>query len=250
IPPGNMSVVLAQWYDPNLKPAVHPVGAAHPVFDLVWKAGRHGGLPCVHHPRQIVRMDGAGSVPRLSFVEAAPDILARLTVDVLSLALGRHGRDQGRNRVDDQSIPRLATVEDSLGARAPIPIVRRDSASPNPFTACVRRSAELVHGKHSRENDARRKLGNVKVHPFAAQTTSKLSLSSSRGRAIARICCRIVESNSVSLQSSLSASTTAALLVRSRFISNLLESDCISAEAPRSTRRRGRGVRSIERLRN
>jgi hypothetical protein len=75
-------------------------------------------------------MDGAGSVPRLQFVEVPAEILAHLTVDVLDLALGRHGRDQGRNRVDDQSIPRLATVEDSLGARAPIPIVRRDSASP------------------------------------------------------------------------------------------------------------------------
>src|SRR4029453_8302983 len=106
------------------------------------------------HPRQIVRMDGAGSVPRLQFVEVPAEMLAHLTVDVLDLALGRHGRDQGRNRGDDQSIPRLATVEDSLGARAPIPIVRRDSASPSPFTPFVRRSAELVPGKHSSENDA------------------------------------------------------------------------------------------------
>jgi hypothetical protein len=68
-----------------------------------------------------------------------------LTVDVLDLAFGRHGRDEGRYGVDNQSIARLARVEGSPGARGPITIVRRDSTSPSRFTPFVRRIAGLVH---------------------------------------------------------------------------------------------------------
>ena len=115
-----------------MEPSEYPVEPANTVFDLVWASTSDGVLPVCDHAIQVVRMHCTVESPILQVFESIPEVLEHLPVDVFHLSSSRHGGNERRNRIDDQTKLELAVAKRFLGALTIFVIKLLDGAPAHP----------------------------------------------------------------------------------------------------------------------
>ena len=72
-------------------------------------------LPDCYYPRKVVRVHRIGRPPLLQFFKRPTKVIEHPAVDVLDLTLGRHDRDETRNRLNGEARPLFTALEGFLG---------------------------------------------------------------------------------------------------------------------------------------
>jgi len=98
-----VAVGVTQWEAARLEPPVFAIGPTDAMLKFVRRAGLYGMLPGNLHPRKVDRVNRITRTPFLQFLKRATEVIKDLAVDVRDLALGRHDRDETRNRLNDEA---------------------------------------------------------------------------------------------------------------------------------------------------
>jgi len=101
VPTDDVAAGVTEWETARHEPPIFAVGATEAVLDFVRQTGLYGMLPGYDHPWKVDRVHRISRTPFLQFLKCPTEVIKDLAVDVRDLALGRHDRDETRNRLND-----------------------------------------------------------------------------------------------------------------------------------------------------
>src|SRR5580704_2370714 len=83
-------------------PAIFAVRLANPSFELEDFTGRQAGAPLRHDSVQIFGMDKISPIPAADLIQGDAEIFEPASVEVVEMAVGPRGVDQGGDRIDEK----------------------------------------------------------------------------------------------------------------------------------------------------
>src|ERR1043166_7029764 len=118
IPGRDLTSRVPHGLSPDLEPPVDPVRAPAAVHTVIGLSGHEGLLPCLDHPRKIIRVDGSDEGPLQQFLPGPAEVLKGLAVGKLDLAHGAPRAHEPGNVVDDLPPGEFARTQGFLDALA------------------------------------------------------------------------------------------------------------------------------------
>ncbi|HTA57999.1 MAG TPA: hypothetical protein VK805_07590 [Candidatus Baltobacteraceae bacterium] len=100
IPLDDVAVRIAKRHFPVEHPSVFSACAADASFVLENFSGRQAVSPPGHNPLNVFRVNVSGPVPAGHFIQSDAEIFQPGFIEVVEVAVGPGGVDQGWNRVD------------------------------------------------------------------------------------------------------------------------------------------------------